>query len=491
MRANYRANVTPRLGVLSDDQIEQILYAAMDVLQQTGTRVYEESALKLLREAGCVVKDDNLVHIPAWLIKTSLGSAPSRVVLGGRDREKRIALEKDQIYFGTGSDCPFLLDPCSGERRRYTQQDVYRAAKITDALPHIDFHMSLGLTSDVPIGTYDRHQLLAMLRGTTKPLVVTAVDKDGLADQFEMACAAVGGIDQWRMAPLFAVYIEPSSPLENSSAAVEKLLFSAENDIPAIYTPCPICGATGPATLAGTLVQNLAECLTGVVISQLKRKGAAVIIGGVMSPLDMSTAIMGYGAPELILLSAAMTNITQSLHMPMFSTAGCSDSKTLDQQAGIESALSIAYAALSGANLIHDVGYLESAMIGSFDMLVMSNEVIGMVKRILRGVPVDKEHLALEAIGRVGPGGHFLLDDHTMQHFRSEFWVPELLDRSNWETWRAKGAKSLGTRVHEKVMDLIEHYDPIPISAETERALERIVARADETHKAEDEVRLM
>jgi len=317
------------------------------------------------------------------------------------------------------------------------------------------------------------------------------VDKDGLADQFEMACAAVGGIDEWRMAPLFAVYIEPSSPLENSSAAVEKLLFAAENDIPAIYVPCPICGATGPATMAGTLVQDLAECFTGVVISQLKRQGAGVILGGVMAPLDMSTSIMSYGSPELVLLSAAMTNVTQSLRLPMFSTAGCSDSKALDQQAGIESALSIAYAALSGANLIHDVGYLESGLIGSYDMLVMSNEVIGMVKRILRGVPVDAEHLALEAIGRVGPGGHFLVDDHTMQHFRSEFWVPELLDRSNRDTWQANGAKSLGTRVHEKVMDLIAHYEPPPMSDEVEQALQKIVARADETHKAEDEVRLV
>jgi trimethylamine--corrinoid protein Co-methyltransferase len=491
MRVNYQTNVTPRLRVLSDDQIEQIVYAAMDVLQHTGTRVYEENALRLLRGAGCVIEADNLVHLPAWLVETSLRTTPSRIVLAGRDREKRIALEKDRIYFGTGSDCPFILDPYNGERRRYTFEDVYRAAKIADALPHMDFHMSLGLTSDVPIGTYDRHQFLAMLRGTTKPFVITAVDAEGLADQLEMACAVIGGVDEWRKLPMFAVYIEPSSPLNNSREAVEKLLYAAENDIPAIYTPCPISGATAPATMAGVLVQAVAECLTGVVIAQLKRKGAAIIVGGVISIMDMSTTILSYGAPELSLLSAAHTEIAQYLHLPMFSTAGCSDAKTLDQQAAIEAAISIAFAALSGANLIHDVGYLESGLSGSYDMLVMSNEIVSLVKRILRGVQVDAEHLALDAIDRVGPGGHYLMDDHTLKYFRTEFWMPELLDRTNWDTWQANGAKPLHARVHEKVLDLIEHYQPAPIPDKSGHMLERIIARVDKAHAGEEQVTLM
>jgi trimethylamine--corrinoid protein Co-methyltransferase len=490
MRVNFQTNITPALRVLSQNQIEQIVFAAYDVLQNTGTRIYSEEALRLLREAGCVVADDNLVHIPAWLVKTSVQSAPSRIVLAGRNRDRRVALEKDQIYFGTGSDAPFIVDAYTGERRRYGFQDVFRAAKIADALPNIDFHMSLGLTSDVPIGTYDRHQFLAMLRGTTKPFVLTAVDVEGLADQMEMACAVVGGVDEWRKLPMFAVYIEPSSPLSNSREAMEKLLYSAENDIPAIYTPCPICGATAPATMAGTLVQGLAECLTGVVIAQLKRRGAAVIMGGVMAPLDMSTTVMGYGAPELVLLSAAMTQIAQHLGLPMFSTAGCSDAKSLDQQAAMEATFSIAFAALSGANLIHDVGYLESGLHGSYDMLVMSDEIISMVKRILRGVPVNERTLALEVIDRVGPGGHYLMDDHTLEHFRTEFWMPGLLDRTNWDVWQDNGSRSLGQRVHERVLDLIEHYEPPPMPEPVERQLERIVARADEAHHSEEVVSL-
>lgn len=491
MRVNYQANATPRFRVLSDDQIEQIVLAAEDILQETGTLVYEERGLALLREAGCVVENGNLVHIPAQLVENSIKSAPSRIVLAGRDRTKRMALEANQIYYGTGSDCPFLLDPYTGERRRYTFKDVYNAAKISDALPNIDFHMSHGLTSDVPIGTYDRHQFLAMLQGTTKPFIITSVDREGLQDQFEMACTAVGGLDEWKKLPVFAIYIEPSSPLSNSKEAVEKILYSAEQGIPAIYTPCPIAGATAPATMAGILAQGLAECLTGVVLAQLQKKGAAVIIGGVISIFDMATTILSYGAPELSLLSAAQTNLAQYLHLPVFSTAGCSDSKTMDQQAAIEGAISIAVAGLSGANIIHDVGYLESGLDGSFDALVMSNETIGMMKRILRGVAVDPEHLALDVIHQVGPGGHFLATDHTLNNFKSEFWMPELIDRTNFETWTDNGSKTLGDRVHEKVIDLIENYQPAPIPAEIEKKLKYIIASADERHETEEGVKLM
>ena len=210
-----------------------------------------------------------------------------------------------------------------------------------------------------------------------------------------------------------------------------------------------------------------------------------MIIGGLVSIMDMSSTIMSYGAPEMTLLSAALTDIAKWLRLPMFSTAGCGDAKVLDEQAAIESAVSIAVAMLSGANLVHDVGYLESGLVGSFDMLVMSDEIIGMVKRIARGVVVDPEHLALEAIARVGPGGHFLDDEHTLRHFRAEFWRPSLLDRNRRENWEAAGAKGLAQRVRERVVDLLEHFTPPPLEAKVEKQLKAICARADAQYAAD------
>jgi trimethylamine--corrinoid protein Co-methyltransferase len=483
MRANYQVNATAQFRVLSDDQIEEIFHAALDVLERVGTRVYGEEGLALLRDAGCLVSDSDLVRIPSWLVKDALNTAPQRIVVAGRDRRQRVVLEKDKIYFGTGSDCPSLVDPYTDEVCKYTYQDVYNAARISDALPHIDFHMSLGLTSGVPVLTYDRHQFLAMMQGTSKPLVITSVDKEGLADQYRMACQVLGGSEEFARAPLFVIYIEPSSPLSHSVEAVEKILYSAETGIPAIYTPCTMCGATAPVTLAGGMVQCLAECLVGVVLAQLKRRGAAVIIGGVQSAIDMATSILSYGAPEMVLLSAAMTDVAKWLRLPMFSTAGCSDAKVLDQQAAIEAAMSVTIAALSGANLIHDVGYLESGLLGSFDMLVMSNEVIGMAKRILAGVTVTPETLAVDVIEQVGPGGHYLTQHHTRQHFKSELWFPTLVDRQMRRGWEASGGKTMAERVRAQVKDILEHHQPLPIPAEVEARLREIVAEADERHE--------
>jgi trimethylamine--corrinoid protein Co-methyltransferase len=483
MRANLQINATPQFRVLSDNQIEEVFGAALDVLERAGTRVLEGEGLALLREAGCQVSDGDLVHIPSWLVKDALNTAPSRVVVAGRDRGKRLRLEKNRFYFGTGSDCPSLVDPYSDEVRKYRFDDVYNAARISDALPNIDFHMSLGLTSGVLPQTYDRPQLLAMLKGTSKPLVITAVDKEGLADQYRMACEVLGGPEEFARAPLFVVYIEPSSPLTNSVEAVDKILYAAETGIPAIYTPCIMCGGTGPVTLAGTMVQALAEYLVGVVLAQLKRRGAGVIMGGVNSPMDMATSILSYGAPELALVGAAMTDVAKWLGVPMFSTAGCSDAKVLDQQAAIEATLSLTLAALSGANLIHDVGYLESGLLGSFDMLVMSDEVIGMAKRILRGVTVTPETLAVDVIEQVGPGGHYLTQEHTRQHFRSETWFPTLIDRQMRRAWEAGGRKTMADRVRAKVVHILEHHEPLPIPVETEDRLKELVAQAEERHK--------
>jgi trimethylamine--corrinoid protein Co-methyltransferase len=483
MRANFQIHATPQFRVLSDDQIEEVFHAALEVLERTGARIHSEEALALLDEGGCQISDGNLVRIPPWLVKAALNTTPNRIVIAGRDRSKRIRLEKNKFYFGTGSDCPSMVDPYTDQVRKYTFDDVYNAARISDALPNIDFHMSLGLTSGVLPQTYDRPQLLAMLKGTSKPLVITAVDREGLADQYTMAGEVLGGPEEFRKTPLFVVYIEPSSPLTNSVEAVEKILYAAETGIPAIYTPCIMAGGTGPVTLAGTMVQALAEYLTGVVMAQLKRRGAGVIMGGVNSPMDMATSILSYGAPELALISAAMTDVSKWLGVPMFSTAGCSDSKVLDQQAAIEATLSITIAALSGANLIHDVGYLESGLLGSFDMLVMSDEVIGMAKRILGGVTVTPETLAADVIERVGPGGHYLTQEHTRTHFRTQFWLPTLIDRQMRRTWEAAGKKTMADRIRAKVIDILEHHNPMPIAKAAQARLEELVAEAEARHK--------
>lgn len=487
MRVNYSTFSSCQFRVLSDDQIEAIYLAALEVLEGVGVRVHLAQARELLEGVGSVVSDQSLVRIPSSAVKAALQSAPSRVVLSSRDGSRNMALQRDNAYYGTVSDCPFIADRHSGQRRKYTFADVADAARLIDGLPNIDFLMSLGLVSDVPVLSYDRHQFLAMITNTVKPTVVTAVDKNGLADIYEMCCVVVGGEAAFQAAPIMALYAEPSSPLNHTRLALSKLLFAAEKAIPTVYTPCPIAGATAPATMAGCLVQALAECLSGLVIAQEKKRGAPIIIGGVPSIMDMHTMVFSYGAPELSLMSAAFTDIVKWLGLPVFSNGGCSDSKSMDQQAAIEGAISLLMATLSGANLIHDIGLLESGLVGSYELVVMSDEIIGMAKRIARGIEVDEDTLALDAIHRVRPQGNFLEDEHTLRHFRSQFWFPRLMDRSNYSRWASEGAKSMGDRIAEMTQTILREHHPDPLPKDVIRELEAIVARGDASALLVDE----
>ena len=489
MRTNLSVQATTQFRVLSEDQIEQIYLAALEVLQHVGTRVHEEKARALLAEGGATVDGEN-VHIPAGMVKEMLASVPPRIALGNRKGRRSVILESHRIHYGTGSDCPFIIDAESGERRKFVQKDTADAARVVDACENLDFHMSLGLTSDVPTYSYDRHQAATMLRNTIKPLVLTTMSREGLGDILQMYYLIRGGRDAFEVNPGFVVYLEPTTPLVHSKASMEKLIFAAERRIPAIYTPCPMAGATAPITLAGALVLAVAEFLAGAVISQLTRRGAPLIMGGVVSSLDMRTTILTYGSPELHVASAALTDIAHWLKIPMFSTAGCSDSKTLDEQAGIEAALSIMAAGLSGANLIHDVGFLESALIGSHEMIVLSDEVIGMVKRFLSGVHVDEETLAVDVIKKVGPGGNFLSEEHTVRHLRQELWFPKLIDRTKYGGWQSAGSKTMGDRVRERVRKILAIHEVPPLPPQVDSGIAEVLAAADEKAGA-DQTRLL
>jgi trimethylamine--corrinoid protein Co-methyltransferase len=489
-KTNYEVNATPKFQVLSEEEIEAIYFAALRVLYETGVRVYDKEGVEVAHSGGAIVEDttedSSLVKMPPWMVDKARATLPRKVTVVGPDRKYRMELYKNQIYFGAGSDTPFTIDPYTGKRRRATYQDVKNFARLAEALPNIDFHMSLGIVQDTAVGTYDRWQYLAMLEGTNKPINITAVDLDGVRDQLEMAYIRLGGEEEWKKGPCFSLYIEPVSPLSHSEEVVQKLLFAADHDIPFVYTPCPLAGATAPTTLAGTAVQALTESLFGIVLSQLRKPGAPLIIGGLMSNMDMLTTVYCYGSPEMALLSAAYTDITKWLGVPEYETAGCSDVKIFDEQAAMEATINIATAALIGGNMIHDVGYIEQGLTSSMDLMVASNEIIDMVKRILRGIPVTDETMALDVMDTVGPGGHYLEHDHTYDRFKTEIWRPKLLDRQNWDNWTATGSKRFGERVHDRVIELLETETEPLFDEAMYKELRRICELADARHKDEE-----
>jgi trimethylamine--corrinoid protein Co-methyltransferase len=489
-KTNYLVNATPTFEVLTEEEIEAIYFSALTVLYETGVRVYDKEGVEVAYSGGAIVEDRTedsaLVKMPPWMVDKARATLPKKVVVIGPDRQHKMELYKNQIYFGAGSDTPFTIDPYTGRRRRATYNDVKNFARLAQALPNIDFHMSLGIVQDVAVGTYDRWQYLAMLEGTNKPINITAVDMDGLKDQYEMALIRVGGKDEWRKGPIFSLYIEPVSPLSHSEEVIQKLLFASDHEIPFVYTPCPLAGATSPCTLAGTAVQALTESLFGIVLSQLRKPGAPLIIGGLMSNMDMQTTVYCYGSPEMALLSAAYTQITKWLGVPEYETCGCSDAKLFDEQAAMEATINTATAALIGGNMIHDVGYLEQGLTSAMEMMVATDEIIDRVKRILRGIPVTDETKALDVMDEVGPGGHYLDHDHTYSRFKTEIWRPTLTDRTNWENWEKAGGKAYRERVHERVIEILEAETEPLLDEGMYHELRRICELADARHKDEE-----
>jgi trimethylamine--corrinoid protein Co-methyltransferase len=278
-------------------------------------------------------------------------------------------------------------------------------------------------------------------------------------------------------APFIASYSEPISPFVQNKMAVEKLLLTADYGIPTVHTPIPQAGASAPVTLAGELVSTNAENLATIVISQLRKPGFPIVIGGVIGTMDMLQAQLAYGAPEMQLMLAATMDIAHYYQIPTWGTAGCTDSKMVDNQAAIEAAQSVLYSALSGANLVHDTGYMGSGTLGALEMIVLVNEIVGYASFITKGIRVDEETLAVDLIDKVGPGGEYLTTTHTLKHFREQLYGPSLMDRQMRDKWESLGSKSLGARIKEKVRDILANHHPQPLPQEANETIENVLSQ--------------
>jgi trimethylamine--corrinoid protein Co-methyltransferase len=473
-----RFNSTP-LEYFIKDQMLDIHTATLEILEDTGTIVHHDKAVELLQAAGAYLKDGNRVYLPAALVENAIRSAPSRITIYDRNGNPAMDLEGRKVYYGTGSDCPNLLDSFTGERREFLSADVEDAVKLADALPFIDFVMSMGLAPDIPIELQYQKKYAIMVRNATKPQVITAANKATLNDIIDIASAVVGGHEELSRKPLLVLYDEPTSPLVHTREALEKLLFMAENSLPINYSPGTMAGGTSPMTMAGSIAQANAEILTGLVIHQLQKPGAPFVFGAGMSPMDMQSMQPTYSSPEAMVEQAGLCQIGRCLYdLPTWGFGGCSASKLADTQAVNEATTYILMAGLMGTNLVHDVGYLEFGLTYSFDLLVMCDEFIGQVRRMMEGIQVDREHLAVETIKRVGPGGHFLQDDHTLNHFRDN-WQPGITDRRTHETWAADGATTMEQRTKTKIRHILDNHVPQALPPEVDKAIDDILKRAE------------
>ncbi|HQJ98618.1 MAG TPA: trimethylamine methyltransferase family protein [Thermoleophilia bacterium] len=464
-----------RLAFLTDDDKKRIYEAALHILAAIGMRVLHEEGRELLLAGGCTLDSDGLVHVPGEVVARARATAPAAIPVFDRAGEPAFSLEGYETTFGTGSDLMHLYDLETGERRRTTLADVLTCARLCDALDDIDFVMSSAYPHEVQSHRAYLEEFRAMMTGTTKPLVMTAEGRADLECMWAAAGELRGDPDGLRSRPYFIVYDQPSSPLEHPADSVDKLLFCADVGLPAIYSPAPLAGGTAPITVAGHVAQGLAESLLGLVLHQLRTPGAPFITGMGPAVLDMATTQSSYNAPEYLQSYACFVEMAKWLDLPNWGYAGTTDAQLVDAQAGMEVAELTLLSMLLGSNLNHDVGYMDFGMTGSLEQIVITDEFIAMNRRLLGGVEVSDDTLALDVIAAMGPGGDALGQKHTVKHLRSGQWRPRILNRKGHERWVEEGAPDLREAARRRALDLLATHEAPPLDDDVRRRVDRIV----------------
>jgi trimethylamine--corrinoid protein Co-methyltransferase len=462
---------TPQMKILSEEQIDRFHYAALEILERMGVRMTHPKGLELLSAAGCKVVGTQ-VYFPAHVVEKALAMAPHRLTLGNRDNKREVELEDRRTFFGPTLDCINYLDPDSGQRSPCVSDHIKVMARLCDKLDNYSWNMTLGLADDFPATMADKVASRMAMEYCRKPTVCCCADVASLNEIYEMAVLCQGGVDEFERNPYLIHLADPVSPLLYYDPVVEKIIFCAEKKIPLINFPGIQSAGTAPATLAGTIVQASAESLSGLVLHQMANPGAPFIYGAFSTIMDMRTTVFSYGAIEMALMVGALAQMSQRYRLPFFGTAGCTDSQAVDMQAAVEGSLQDLVSASVGEGLVHDThSWLDHGSTLSPAYFVLGQDILGMVKKFMAGVAVTDDNLALDVIEKVGSGGNFLREKHTMKHFKSMFY-PTLFERVQYENWAGRGFPSVEARLREKTLKLMASEDAAPLAPEIVKELD-------------------
>jgi trimethylamine--corrinoid protein Co-methyltransferase len=467
----------PKLELLELDAVDRIVDQAMEILQKVGIFVENEEGLKLLGDAGAQ-RDarQNRVYIKRDLVEKCLQTVPAHIQVYDRNGQMILDLRDDQVHFDPGSAALRIFDPKLGKPRDAITADLVNLARLVEELPHFKAQSTAVISSDVPQEIADRYRLYIALGNCTKPVVTGTFAKEGFAVMRDMLAAVRGGEDRLRQKPLAIFDCCPSPPLKWSDLTCQSLIDCARTGIPAELVSMPLTGATSPVTLAGAVVQHCAENLSGIVIHQLAQAGAPIIYGGSPSCFDMRKGTAPMGAVETMMIDMAYSQVGKHLNLPTHAYMALSDAKTLDAQAGLESGMGAILAALAGINVVSGPGMLDFESCQSLEKLVMDNEICGMAYRLIGGIALREEVLALGILEKIGQVGHFLTDAHTLKWFRKEAYFPgPAIDRGTLGEWEQTGRLTVAQRAHQQVEKILAEAEPKPLFEDVAEELERIL----------------
>jgi trimethylamine--corrinoid protein Co-methyltransferase len=474
----------PMLRLLSQEQIERIHLDSLKVLEEVGVMIQSDTALNLVAGAGAEVDHTKkIARIPPSLVKESLTKMPSSIQLFSRDGKHDLLLEGNRVHYDPGSAAYYLLDSQTYEIRRPVTQDLADFVRLADGLTHIQAQSTALVVSDVPDTIVDRYRLYIVLKNSPKTIITGTFSISGLYDMKDMLAAVVGGEKELARKPMAVFDLCPSAPLKWGDFIVQNLIDCAKYGIPAEILPMPQLGATGPVTLAGSLVQFNAEFLSGLVISQLTNPGAPVIYGGSPTTFDMRYCTARLGAIETMMMGCAYAQIGKYYHLPTHMYLGLSDAKIVDAQAGFESGIGIILGALAGINVMSGPGMLGFENCQSFEKLVIDDTVCGMALRLVKGIDVNDQTLAVDLIKKVGAGGHYLGEKHTIDWFKNELYIPsDLVDRQDMKAWKTQGSKDAFKRATGIAQEILRDHKPEPLPTDIEKDLGEVAKRIMKEH---------
>ncbi|MBW2427353.1 MAG: trimethylamine methyltransferase family protein [Deltaproteobacteria bacterium] len=462
---------------LSADDIATIHEASLTILENIGM-TYEsglDATLDLLQSQGAKLdKDRSRVFFARDLVMTQADLAPKQVVLYSRDGKNDLDLTQHRVYLGTGGAAVKILDLETGEARSTTINDLYQLARLTDKLENIHFFVRPCIPTDIPVTEYDANAVFAGLKGTAKHFMTGATNEEGLHKVLDIAATVAGGLNYLKAEPFISMIASFAiSPLKLCTQSTLIMQEAVRNRIPVALSAAPMAGSTSPVTMAGTLAQLHAEQLAGITICQLTGPGAPILYGGIPGRANLRSLAYSGGAVECGMMNAAIHQLAHHIKVPNYNSSGLSDSKIPDAQASWEKALTTVLAAMAGSNYVHHAaGMLESMLTVAYEQFVIDDEIIGMSCKVLEGIPVDDEHLALEAIDEVGPGGSFITSSHTMTHMRQEYFSGNgVTDQDSREKWIAKGSQDTRTRAREIAKKILAAEEQSYIPANVEKAI--------------------
>ncbi len=458
---NYRGLSGGIYKPLSEKDVETIHEASLNILEKTGF-TYESGldiTLALLENAGAFVdRKADRIYFPRDLILEQAAKAPAQVILYSRDGQNDLNLTEDRVHLGTGGAAIKVLDLETEDPRPSTLNDLYQLGRLVDRLENIHFFLRPCIPTDIPESEYDVNTYYACLKSTAKHVMSGVNDVSGLHRVIDLAAIIAGGKDQLQARPFVSVITSFAiSPLKLCTQSTLIMQEAIRNRIPVALSAAPMSGSTSPITMAGTLAQLHAEQLAGICICQLTNPGAPLLYGGI--PGRANLVSMGYlgGAVECGMMNAAIHQLSNHIQVPNYNSSGLTDSKIPDAQAGWEKAATTLLAAMGGSNFVHHAaGMLESMLTVAYEQYVIDDEIIGMCGRVLQGIAVDPEHLALDVIEAVGPGGTFMISEHTLDHMRSEYYLGNRVsDQKNRQRWEAEGAldaRARGRQIARKIL---------------------------------------